>query len=223
MSIMFVSDSLPKPRLKIKFSSKIIKVGIKSGSCESSKQLWINESCAQNVSLSGNKETMRKELGKVAPQSSHGLKLFCSDSVKDSSPVRSYLKRGPSGVIDTVLNKRQKMDRSLKRYCGNILEALIKLSDWKQATSERAQVVLILEDKGKETYDIAHVKPSKLPLPGFTKAQQSTQPLKTTSSGFEARVIRGKESRDKTRLSNADERRVNNSTLDPTSLSEPGV
>ncbi|KAL8121175.1 hypothetical protein AgCh_018071 [Apium graveolens] len=123
---MTVSDSLPKPRLKIKFSSKTIEVGIKSGSCEASKQLWINENYAQNVSLSGNKETMRKKSGKVAPHSSHSLKLFGSDTVKDSSPVRSYLKRGPSGVIDTVLNKRQKMDRSLKRYCGNILEALIK-------------------------------------------------------------------------------------------------
>ncbi|KAL8125685.1 hypothetical protein AgCh_013084 [Apium graveolens] len=89
---MTVSDSLPKPRLKIKFSSKTIEVGIKSGSCEASKQLWINENYAQN----------------------------------DNSLVRSYLKRGPSGVIDNVLNKRQKMDSSLKRYCGNILEALIK-------------------------------------------------------------------------------------------------
>ncbi|KAL8108240.1 transcription factor GTE12-like [Apium graveolens] len=122
---MTVSDSLPKPRLKIKFSSKTTEVG-KSGSCEASKQLWINENCAQNVSLSGNKETMRKESRKVAPHSSDSLKLFGSDNVKDSSPVQSSLKRGPSGVIDTVLNKRQKMDRSLKRYCGNILEALIK-------------------------------------------------------------------------------------------------
>ena len=37
------------------------------------------------------------------------------------------------------------------------------------------------------------------------------------------RSLQGKEARDKTGLGNADERRVNNSTLDPTSLSEPGV
>ena len=93
----------------------------------------------------------------------------------------------------------------------------------KQATSDRAQVGLISEDKGKETSDITHVKPSKILLPGFTKAQQSTQPLKTTSSGFEARVIRGKEARDKSGLGSSKEKRVNNTTSDPTSLSEPGV
>lgn len=123
---MTVSDSLPKPRLKIKFSSKPTEVGLKSGSCEASKQLWINEDSAQNVSLNGSKEIMRKVSRKVASHSSDSLKLLGSDSVKDSSPTRSSLKRGPSGVIDTVLNKRQKMDRSLKRYCGNILETLIK-------------------------------------------------------------------------------------------------
>ncbi|KAK1368620.1 Bromo domain-containing protein [Heracleum sosnowskyi] len=47
-----------------------------------------------------------------------------SNSVKDGSRC---VKRGPSGVEDAVLNKRQKMDcSSLKRDCGNILDALIK-------------------------------------------------------------------------------------------------
>ncbi|KAL8097606.1 hypothetical protein AgCh_030658 [Apium graveolens] len=72
----------------------------------------------------------------------------------------------------------------------------------KQATSDIAQVGLISEDKLKETSDIAHVKPSKLLLPGFTKAKQ-TQPLKTATSGFEARVITGKEARDKSGLGSA--------------------
>ncbi|KAL8119762.1 hypothetical protein AgCh_017026 [Apium graveolens] len=93
----------------------------------------------------------------------------------------------------------------------------------KQATSDIAQVVLISEDKEKETSDIAHVKPSRMLLPGFTKAQQSTQLLKTTSSGFDARVIRGKEARDKSGLGSSKEKRVNNTTNDPTSLSKPGV
>ncbi|KAL8134364.1 hypothetical protein AgCh_009403 [Apium graveolens] len=57
-------------------------------------------------------------------------------------------------------------------------------------------------------------------LPGFTKAKQ-TQPLKSTASGFEARVVTGKEARDKTGLGSADERRIQNTTNDPTSLSEP--
>ncbi|KAL8103743.1 hypothetical protein AgCh_028081 [Apium graveolens] len=43
----------------------------------------------------------------------------------------------------------------------------------KQATSDIAQVGLISEDKEKETSDIAHVKPSKILLPGFTKAKQT--------------------------------------------------
>ncbi|KAL8147716.1 hypothetical protein AgCh_005152 [Apium graveolens] len=92
----------------------------------------------------------------------------------------------------------------------------------KQATSDIAQVDLISEDKSKETSDIAHVKSSKLLLPEFTKAKQ-TQPLKTTTSGFEARVVTGKEARDKSGLGSADERRVQNTTNDPTSLSESGV
>ncbi|KAL8107305.1 hypothetical protein AgCh_023928 [Apium graveolens] len=92
----------------------------------------------------------------------------------------------------------------------------------KQVTSDIAQVNLISKDKSKETSDIAHVKPSKVLLPGFTKAKQ-TQPLKTAASGFEARVVTGKEARDKTGLGSADERRIQNTTNDPTSLSEPGI
>ncbi|KAL8102783.1 hypothetical protein AgCh_027344 [Apium graveolens] len=92
----------------------------------------------------------------------------------------------------------------------------------KQVTSDIAQVNLISEDKSKETSDIAHVKPSKLLLPGFTKAKQ-TQPLKTAVSGFKARVVTGKEARDKSGLGSADERRIQNTTNDPTSLSEPGI
>ncbi|KAL8154923.1 hypothetical protein AgCh_000327 [Apium graveolens] len=64
---------------------------------------------------------------------------------------------------------------------------------------------------------IAHVKPSKILLPGFTKAKQ-TQPLKIAISGFEARVVTGKEARDKSGLGSSDERRVHNTTNDPTSL-----
>ncbi|KAL1834057.1 transcription factor GTE9 [Daucus carota subsp. sativus] len=122
---MTVQDSLPKPRLKIKFSCRPTEVVLKTGSCEASKQLWVKEDCSQNVSLDGNKESMRKESRKAVPRSSDSLKLYGADSVKDGF-TQSSLKRGPSEVIDSVLNKRQKMDRSLKRYCGNILEALIK-------------------------------------------------------------------------------------------------
>lgn len=126
VSIMTVSDSLPKPKLKIKFSCKTTEVVIKSGSSEASKQLWINENCARNISLHGNKESTMKESRKVASHPSESLKLYGADSIKDGSSAQSSLKRGPSGVIDSVFNKRQKMDRSFKRYCGNILEALIK-------------------------------------------------------------------------------------------------
>ncbi|KAL8131859.1 hypothetical protein AgCh_007681 [Apium graveolens] len=94
-----------------------------------------------------------------------------------------------------------------------------------QTNSDMAQVVQsqdIVKDKLKETSDIAHVKSSKLLLPGFTKAKQ-TQPLKAAASGFKARVVTGTEARDKSGLGSADERRVQNTTNDPTSLSEPGV
>ncbi|KAL8146507.1 hypothetical protein AgCh_004291 [Apium graveolens] len=80
----------------------------------------------------------------------------------------------------------------------------------KQVTSDIAQVNLISEDKSKKL------------LPGFTKAKQ-TQPLKIAASGFEARVVTGNEVRDKNGLGSADERRIQNTTNDPTSLSEPGI
>ncbi|KAL8094182.1 hypothetical protein AgCh_035885 [Apium graveolens] len=80
----------------------------------------------------------------------------------------------------------------------------------KKVTSDIAQVNLISEDRPKTL------------LPGFTKAKQ-TQPLKTAASGFEARVVTGKEARDKTGLGSVDERRIHNTTNDPTSLSEPGI
>ncbi|KAL8125191.1 hypothetical protein AgCh_012753 [Apium graveolens] len=80
----------------------------------------------------------------------------------------------------------------------------------KQVTSDTAQVNLISEDRSKKL------------LPGFTKAKQ-TQPLKTATSGFEARVVTRKEARDKTGLGSADKRRIQNTTNDPTSLSEPGI
>ncbi|KAK1382214.1 hypothetical protein POM88_019949 [Heracleum sosnowskyi] len=61
---------------------------------------------------------------KFISKTTQDAKLVGSNSVKDGFRC---LKRGPSGVEDAVLNKRPKMDRSsLKRDCGNILDALIK-------------------------------------------------------------------------------------------------
>ncbi|KAL8119344.1 hypothetical protein AgCh_016752 [Apium graveolens] len=145
-----------------------------------------------------------------------------SEATKIESKAKSQVE------VDPRFKGKAKVDEPVKVYMPIMdLEAKSDTinSDitMKQATSDIAQVGLISEDKEKETSNIAHVKPSKILLPGFTKAQQSTQPLKTTSSGFEARVIRGKEARDKSGLCSSKEKRINNTTSDPTSLSEPGV
>ncbi|KAL8116595.1 hypothetical protein AgCh_022941 [Apium graveolens] len=84
------------------------------------------------------------------------------------------------------------------------------------ATKAKSHLQIDPRSKGKEKVG----EPVKLLLPGFTKAKQ-TQPLKTAASGFEARVVTGKEARDKSGLDSVDERRVQNTTNDPTSLSEP--
>ncbi|KAK1394927.1 hypothetical protein POM88_013983 [Heracleum sosnowskyi] len=98
---MTVSDTMAKPRLKIKFCPKNIEVVVK------------------NVSINRNKQSTRKVSRKDSPHSSDRLNLFGANSVKDGSPMRSSLKLGPLGVIDTRLNKRQKMDRSWGP--GNVL------------------------------------------------------------------------------------------------------
>ncbi|KAK1375455.1 Transcription factor GTE12 [Heracleum sosnowskyi] len=123
---MTESDDLPKTRLKIKFSFKNADLLLNSGSCEVKQQPYINEDCAQNVSLNGNKELMMKKSHEVAPHTPDSLKLHGADSSNVASPVQSSRKRGSLRVIDYVTNKRQKMDRNLKRHCGSILEALIK-------------------------------------------------------------------------------------------------
>ncbi|KAL8119347.1 hypothetical protein AgCh_016755 [Apium graveolens] len=55
------------------------------------------------------------------------------------------------------------------------------------------------------------------------EAKSNTVNSDITMNGFEARVIRGKEARDKSGLCSSKEKRINNTTSDPTSLSEPGV
>ncbi|KAK1394926.1 hypothetical protein POM88_013982 [Heracleum sosnowskyi] len=66
-----------------------------------------------------NKQSTRKVSRKDSPHSSDRLNLFGANSIKDGSHMRSSLKRGPLGVIDTRLNKRQKMDPSWGP--GNVL------------------------------------------------------------------------------------------------------
>ncbi|KAL8108512.1 hypothetical protein AgCh_024823 [Apium graveolens] len=127
--------------------------------------------------------------------------------------------------VDPRFKGKAKVDEPVKVYMPIMdLEAksdedtsLILKKKNIQTTSDRAHVVqdqdLVNSDMTMKqaTSDRAQV------------AQQSTQLLKTTSSGFEARVIRGKEARDESGLGSSKEKRVNNTTSNPTSLSEPGV
>ena len=93
--------------------------------------------------------------------------------------------------VDPRFKGKAKVDESVKIYLPTMhLEVnadedtslILNKKRNIQATSDRAQVVLTSEEK--ETSDIAHVKPSKILLPGFIKAQQSAQPMKTSTNVF---------------------------------------
>ena len=58
-------------------------------------------------------------------------------------------------------------------------------------------------------------------MKGFTKPTQGDVVLKPSGNIFQNRAILGKEGRDKTGLGCFEERRINNSPVDPTSLCEP--
>ncbi|KAL1829608.1 transcription factor GTE10 isoform X1 [Daucus carota subsp. sativus] len=123
---MTASDDVPKIRLKIKFSFKNADLLLKSGSSEVRKQTFMNEDCAQNISVDGNRGSTMKKSHEAAPHASDSLILYGADSSNVASPGQSSRKRGLLRVIDSAMNKRQKMDPSLKQHCGSILEALIK-------------------------------------------------------------------------------------------------
>ncbi|KAL8090662.1 hypothetical protein AgCh_039917 [Apium graveolens] len=150
-------------------------------------------------------------------------KAKVDDSVKIYLPIMDLEVKSDEDTSLILKKKKNIQTTSDKAHVVQDQDILYSDMTMKQATSDRAQVGLISEDKGKKTSDIAHVKPSKILLPGFTKAQQSAQPMKTLTNVFKGRLLQGKKARDKKGQGNADERRVNNSTLDPTSLSEPGV
>ncbi|KAL8147825.1 hypothetical protein AgCh_005225 [Apium graveolens] len=172
------------------------------------------------------KETTNSEATKAKSQVEVDPRSKGKEKVDE--PVKVYMSVMDKEIIDEEDASLTLMKKNISQTTSNMAHVVqsqdLVSSDMtvKQATSNIAQVDLISEVKEKETSDIAHVKLSKILLPGFTKAQQ-TQPLKTTSSGFEARVVTGKEVRDKSGLGSSDERRVHNTTNDSTSLSEPGV
>ncbi|KAL8107130.1 hypothetical protein AgCh_023792 [Apium graveolens] len=151
--------------------------------------------------------TFAKSQPKIDPRSKGKEKV--------GEPVKVYVPPEDEEITDDKDNLALTSRKVLKTTSDMdqvVQSQEIKSSDIqkKQVTSDTAQVNLISEGR------------SKTLLPGFTKAKQ-TQPLKTTASRFEARVVTGKEARDKTGLGSADERRVHNTTNDPTSLSEPGI
>ncbi|KAL8120418.1 hypothetical protein AgCh_017557 [Apium graveolens] len=180
-------------------------------------------------------EEARLKLEKVNPKSEASVvekKIPKAKGIVIKERINPEATKAKSQMeIDSRSNGKEKVGEPVKVYVPTMDEEIsdedanLTLISRKisQTTSVMAQVVQsqdIVKDKLKETSDIAHVKPSKLLLPGFTKAKQ-TQPLKTATSGFEARVVTGKEARDKSGLGSADERRIQNTTNDPTSLSEP--
>ncbi|KAK1392283.1 hypothetical protein POM88_011339 [Heracleum sosnowskyi] len=92
-----------------------------------------------------------------------------------------------------------------------------------KSTSDKAQVDVIVKDV--PTSDNAQVVQTQLssPLQGF-KRSSLPETLKPSQVNFlQTRTVLGKQSYDKSGLGSHQEKRVNNSPLDHTSLAEPGV
>ncbi|KAK1384398.1 hypothetical protein POM88_022133 [Heracleum sosnowskyi] len=92
-----------------------------------------------------------------------------------------------------------------------------------KSTSDKAQVDVIVKDV--PTSDNAQVVQTQLssPLQGFKRSSLS-ETLKPSQVNFlQTRTVLGKQSYDKSGLGSHQEKRVNNSPLDHTSLAEPGV
>ncbi|KAL8120303.1 hypothetical protein AgCh_017461 [Apium graveolens] len=112
---------------------------------------------------------------------------------------------------------------------------VIKQRTSSEATKVKSQVEIDPRSKGKEKVDepvkvfmlvmdeeiIDEEEDVNLTLMQKKIFQTTSDIAHTATSGFEARVVTGKEARDKSGLGSSDERRVHNSTNDPTSLSEP--
>lgn len=124
---MTVSDSMPKMKLKIKFSSKkIAVVEQRSEVCDISQQLWVNDKTAYPVSPNGTNKSAMKISHKVVHQYLDNPKVYdAADSLKVRSSGHCSSKRRLTVMTDFQEQKRRRMDCSVKRQCGSILKSLI--------------------------------------------------------------------------------------------------
>ena len=95
----------------------------------------------------------------------------------------------------------------------------------KQTTSDIAHVGLGREEEKKTetTSDRAQVELTSGLSKIFTRPTQNTEVLKPQVNIYQSRTILGKEGRDKTGLGCSEEKRINNSPVDHSSLVKPDV
>ncbi|KAA8519580.1 hypothetical protein F0562_013796 [Nyssa sinensis] len=118
------TENTVKRKLKIKIASKQIEVEPGTQSCEFGRQLFLNDACDHNISMTENRSGMNKSQ-KFVLHSSNKTKLHSADNLMVKSSTPSSLKRGRPGVVESQKEKRQKMDRSVTQQCSSILKKLI--------------------------------------------------------------------------------------------------
>ncbi|CAK9162433.1 unnamed protein product, partial [Ilex paraguariensis] len=121
---MAVTENGVKKKLKIKFcASKKVEAEQGIESCKFSQQMFKNDECGRNMSSNGNKKSEMNKAQKIVIRSSGDL--YSADSLKVKLPIPGSNKRGPSGMVDGQMEKRQKIDRTLKQQCSSILKMLM--------------------------------------------------------------------------------------------------
>ncbi|KAL8134537.1 hypothetical protein AgCh_009526 [Apium graveolens] len=168
---------------------------------EMSRQLFLQENPGMDFESLKEEEARLKSEKVTSKSEASGKKLLPKLKgivIKERTHTEATLARSQP-QIDPRSKGKEKVGEPIKAYVPPEEE---EITDGKDDLALTSRKVL------KTTSDMAQV----------VQSQEIT-----TASGFEARVVTGKEARDKTRLGSADERRVHNTTNDPTSLSEPGI
>lgn len=115
---MTITQNIVK-KLKIKITSKKVE------SCEFGQQLFTNVESGHSISVNGSKNSVMNKSDQFVVHSYDDPKLYSADNLKVKLSMRNSHKRGSPGVVDCQKDKRQKLDRTVKQQCGNILRTLM--------------------------------------------------------------------------------------------------
>ncbi|KAL8147046.1 hypothetical protein AgCh_004677 [Apium graveolens] len=173
---------------------------------EMSRQLFLRENPGMDLESLMEEEARLKSERVTSKSEASGKKTLPKLKgivIKERTNIEAILAKSQP-QIDPRSKGKEKVGEPIKVYVPPENEEI---------TDEKDDLTLTSRKVLKTTSDMTQV----------VQSQETTQPLKTAASGFEARVVTGKEARDKTGLGSADERRIQNTTNDPTSLSEPDI